>query len=225
MPKYGVVTYKSRKQSRNITTTAQNEFDLALAAKSDKKKTGNCSKTDSERAGMSQVKVKRADKSVDTNKKRKLNPLLEDDLFGFTGSDPESSKDLASQRTKSPSKRKSPTKSGSQECITKRGSPFKVNSSLKNRSSPLKSNSLLKSNLKSPRKNSPKKQVKTVQFESRSTDDEAYGSSQDANVASTDERDGPVDDERPAQKQVCLGCCFEAVGGTAKKYQSISILK
>ena len=209
MPKYGVVTYKSRKQSKNYTT-AQNEFDLALAAKNNEKNTRNCSKTDLGRTGTSEVKIKRTNKSaVDTNKRRKLNPLLEDELFGFTESDPESactsSKDSASKRTVSPSKRKSPPKKNSQECITKRGSPFKVNSPLRNKGLPLKSNSPLKSNLKSPEKNSPKKPVKkTVKFENRTTDDEAYGSSQDGYIPLADEPDCPVDDERPSQKQVCL---------------------
>ncbi len=208
MPKYGVVTYKSRKQSKNISVGAQTEFDLALAAKNDEKKTGNCSKSNLESTRKSEVKTKRANKLMDGNKKRKLNPLLEDDLFGFTEIDSDSqctsSKDRTLKTTKLPSKSQSPAKQNSADSTIKRGSPFKVNSPFKNRSSPFKNNSPLKSNLKSPQKNSPSKGIKkTVKFVDKNMDDEAYGSSQEPGVP-TETDCAPVESDRPIEKQVGL---------------------
>ena len=199
MPKYGVVTYKSRKQSTN-NISAQTEFDRALAAKNDKKKTGNCSKRDLEMTRNSEIKIKRANKLLETNKKRKLNPLLEDDLFGFTESDSESRGSQDRTFKRSPCKNKSPLKQNSKDSTMKGDSPVKVNSPFKNRSSPFKNNSPLKSNLKTP--NSPSRIKKTVKFEDKGTDDEAYGSSQEPGTAK--ETDCEVQDEKPIQKQVGL---------------------
>ena len=200
MPKYGV-TYKTRKQSKNVVIGAQTEFDLALAAKNEQKDTENCSTNVLEREGKSELKIKRVNRTLENNKKRKLNPLLEDDLFGFDGSDSEtpcgSKKDGKIKRTKSPSKKNSPIKQNSPDSTLIRGSPFKGNS---NKTSPFKINSPLKSNLK----NSPAKGVKkSVKFEDKSTDDEAYGSSQEPNVVKGE--DCTVEDERPTKKQVLSG--------------------
>jgi hypothetical protein len=233
MPKYGMVTYKSRKQSGNVS--AQTEFDRALAAKNDDENTGNRSKNNLERTKKFELKIKRGNKPLDGNKKRKLNPLLEDELFGFTESDSEShcssGKDRTLKRPKSPCKSKSPTKQNSSDSSIKKGSPFKVNSPFKNISSPFKNKSPLKSNLKSPLKNSPSKGVeKTVKFDDKSTDD-AYGSSQEPNVAR--ETDCAVEDDRPTQKQVCYAPVkvnprlpqAGDYGGIAKAFSGFSEIK
>ena len=195
MPKYGVVTYKSRKQSTKKNMNAQTEFDLALAAKNGKKKTENCRKRDLKMARDSELKVKRASKLLEANKKRKLNPLLEDDLFGFTESDSDSQGSQDSTSKKSSFKSRSPSKEDSNDSTTTRGSPFKTNSPFKNRGSPFKNNSPLKSNLKSPQKHVGVK--KTVKFEG--TDGEECGSPQDT----AKKTDCTVDDEQPTHKQVC----------------------
>lgn len=228
-----MVTYKSRKQSGNVS--AQTEFDRALAAKNDDENTGNRSKNNLERTKKSELKIKRGNKPLDGNKKRKLNPLLEDELFGFTESDSEShcssGKDRTLKRPKSPCKSKSPTKQNSSDSSIKKGSPFKVNSPFKNISSPFKNKSPLKSNLKSPLKNSPSKGVeKTVKFDDKSTDD-AYGSSQEPNVAR--ETDCAVEDDRPTQKQVCYAPVkvnprlpqAGDYGGIAKAFSGFSEIK
>lgn len=181
MPNYGVVTYKSRKKSNN--TDAQTEFDLALAAKNKPNtKTEKCNNNKSgSRKTMNNVeKDKRRNGPPETSKKRKLNPLLEDELFGFNESDSET--DLSIKRTKSPPKTKFPPK---QNSPTKADSTVKINLPLGTiRGSPFKSRSPLKSTLKS--KDSPlKMERKLVKFNDKKTDDKECGHLQQPEVETT----------------------------------------
>ena len=99
----------------------------------------------------SELKAKRASKVLEANKKRKINPLFEDDLFGFTESDSESHHDRTLKRSSCKTQ-----SSSKQNSAVSASSPFK-------RGSPFKSSSPLKSNLKTP--NSPSGIKKTVKFE------------------------------------------------------------
>ncbi|XP_028404980.1 wings apart-like protein homolog [Dendronephthya gigantea] len=175
MPRYGVVTYKSRKKSNN--TSAQTQFDLALAArnKPNAESEGcNSNKSGSRKTMNSEKKDKRQNASSDASKKRKLNPLLEDELFGFNGSDSEIG--LSIKRSKSPSKTRllpkqnSPTKA---DLTVEISSPFGTTPG-----SPFKSRSPLKSTVKS--KDSPlKKEGKLVTFKHKNTDDKECQHSKD----------------------------------------------
>ena len=203
MPRYGMATYKSRKQSNDIAV--QQEFDLALATRNDGDKTGNGRKNDSGGTRKPEQKTKTIDEQTENHKKRKRNPLLEDELFGFLGSDSElactSSSDVPVKNTKSPSKTKSPSRTRSPVKISSQSSsnsPFKLRSPFKNCSPSKSSLKVTQGGAKSPLKGVKK----TVKFDEtdKSTDDEAYGSSQEPGTSSQERE--CTEDCKPEEKQV-----------------------
>ena len=149
MPKYGVATYGMRKKSK--TASSDLEFDVARSER-------NCENSPEKTGKIEQKKNRKRDEALQANKRRKVVPLHEDELFGFNEND----SDTGSTQT-------IPTATRHNTCIFKK----------------LKSKSTVES---------------STDGTDKSTDDEAYCSSQEPNNSSQESI--PNGNEKPTQRKV-----------------------